>query len=377
MSRFFSPLLLVPLLTLGFLAVAQTPKDDPPKPVVEEKQKEEPQKPHELMVGDAAPEIHVDEWLAGDAAKLEEGKLYWVYFWSTWSAPSLVNFENMTTLQKKFEDKGFVVIGVTREDDRGNRLFNVKKEVEANASVIDFRLAWDEKGETWKRYMTASGFRKIPHGFLVDRSGRIAYMGPPGALEETLEKIVAGKFDIDEAARVYANKVNVSILRREIETRLSKAYTEGKLGDVLLALDELIALGPKFSHYAVNKFQLLLKDMKDDKSAYAWAQEAAETCLKENSYALNTLAYSIVIRSDFTPKNYDVAMELAVRASEIEEGKDGQVWNTIGTIHFRLEEWKEAVDAMEKAVEFAPHDNQRQSYARTLSSYRKKLKEQG
>lgn len=375
MSRFFSPLLSAPILTLGFMAAAQTPKDDPPKPEVQEEKKEEPERPYELMVGDVAPAIHVDEWLTGEAAELENGKLYWIYFWSTWSAPSLVNFESMTALQKKYEDKGLVVIGVTREDDRGNRLFAVKKEIEAHASVIDFRLAWDEKGETWKRFMTASGFHKIPHGYLVDREGRIAYMGHPGAVEETLDKVVEGKFDIEEAARTYAKNLSDALAKREIELRLNKAYTGGRLGEVLLALDELIALGPKFRHYAVNKFQLLLKDMKDEKSAYAWARAAAATCLKEDAYALNTLAYSIVIRADFIPKNYDVAMELAMQASEVEEGKDGQIWNTIGAIHFRLEEWKEAVDAMEKAVEFAPRDSQRESYARTLVNYRKKLKE--
>ena len=359
---------------LGILPATQTPIEDPPAPT--EKVDEKPERPpFDLIIGDPGPDIHADEWLTGEATTLEREKVYLIHFWASWSAPSLLEFARMSALQQKYRDKGLVVLGFTREDDRGNRLFAVKEVVKAHLEEIDYRLIWDEKGVTFENYMTASGHPRIPMSYLVDQKGRIAFLGHPGGIDETLDAVMEGKFDIDAAAHKYAHDLNQTLRKRELELELREALENGKLGDALLALDKLIELGPKFRHFAVNKFQLLMREMRDPEGAYAWALLAAETCLAEDSYALNTLAYGIVVRNDFSPKNYGVAMKLAVKANEIEEGKDGQVWNTIGAIHFKLNHFGKAIHAMEKAVEFARQDIQRTSYKRTLAAYRKKLQE--
>ncbi len=369
--------LLIPLVAgafvLGLSAASQDPKDESPTSQPTSKPTEEKKRPFDLMIGDPAPAIHADEWLTGDALQLEKGKIYFVYFWATWSAPSIGDFKPLSELHDKYADKDFAVIGFTSEDERGNRLFSVKKTIEEHAENISYPLAWDSKGVTLDRYMTASGHRNLPHGYLIDKSGRIAFLGHPGAIGDTLDALLAGTFDIDAAAKEYADMVNEALTRRELEGRISDGYREGRLGDVILALDELIALGPKYKHYAVNKFRLLLKDLKDPDSAYAWALEAAESCLADDDNMLNTLAYSIVIRGDFEPKNYDVAMKLAQRAVKVSKGKNGQAWNTVGVIHFTLGKYQEAVDAMEKAVEFALSEPQKKSYKSALGTYRKKL----
>ena len=369
--------LLIPLvagaLVLGLSAASQDPKDESPASQPTSKPTEKKKRPFELMIGDPAPAIHADEWLTGDAVEIEKGKIYFVYFWATWSAPSIGDFKPLSDLHQKHADKGFKVVGFTHEDERGNRLFSVKETIKEHAENIAYPLAWDSKGVTLARYMTASGHRNLPHGYLIDKSGRIAFLGHPGAIGDTLDALIEGTFDIEAAAKEYADLVNESLLRRALEGRISEGYREGRLGDVVLALDELIALGPKYRHYAVNKFRLLLKDLKDPESAYAWAIEASESCLAEDDNLLSTLAYSIVIRGDFEPKNYEVAMTLAQRAVEVSKGKNGQVWNTVGSIHFAREEYQEAVDAMEKAVEFSINDNQKKSYTSTLGTYRTKL----
>ena len=370
------PIGLVMTAVLGLTLSAQTPEEGAgEKPKVEEPQAER-RRPHDLMVGDPAPVLHADEWLVGEAAKLEAGKVSLVFFWTTWSMPSLTGFAQMTELQNKYAEKGLVVIGVTSEDERGTRLFSVKKVLEEYASAIDFRMGWDPKGVSYERFMKASGHANIPHCYLIDRAGQVAYMGHTGGLVNVLESVLEGKFDLAAATKKYADEQHRAQRKREIEARLAEAYKQGKIGDVLLAFDEMIALGPKYAHFAVNKFQLLMREMKDATGAYAWAREAAATCLEKDAYSLNTIAFLIVIRPDFVPKDYDVALELALQAKELTKGKDGPIWNTLGAVYSKRKEWKEAVDAQSKAVDLTPEGNQRKGYSRTLVTYRKTLLEQ-
>ena len=329
------------------------------------------ERPFDLMLGDEAPALHADEWLAGEATAIEPGRVTLLYFWATWSPPSLLGFAEMSLLQDENRDKGLVVVGITREDDRGSRLFSAKETVSQNEAFIRHSLAWDAAGVNWERYMTASGHHKIPHVILVDRSGRIAFMGHPGELDDPLEQVLAGTFDLQAAATEYAERLMLAETKREIEKRLSEAYRSRRFGEVLLAMDELIALSPDYRNFAVNKFHLMLREMQDVEGAYAWAREAAETCLAEDWYALNTIAYSIVIAKNLQPKDFDVALELAEKATSIEGGDNGTVWNTVGAVRHARGELPLAITAMEKAVELTEQPGQKQAYVRTLESYRK------
>ncbi len=376
MLRTLTLLLAASLCSLWPAAPALLLPDEPPS-ADEKKVEEEPDdRPFELMVGDQAPQIHVDEWLTGEATTFEKGQVYLIQFWASWTTPSLFGFERLTELQKQYEDKGLVVLGITREDERGNRIFAVKELIKQRAEEIGYRTAWDSAGLTYARYMEPSGYNKIPFVFLVDRTGRIAHCGYLDSAEEPLAELMAGTFDVDAAAKKYDAKLRQLRKKRDIEIALNTALQEGRHGDVLLAMDELIALDPDYRRFAVNKFQFMIRDMKDPEGAYKWALQAKATCLKDDQYALNTLAYSIVIMTDIVPKNFDVAMELALRASEIEDDKDGQIWNTIGSIHYAKGELAEAIAALEKAVELVTHQNFKATYGRTLKKYRDELEKQ-
>src|SRR4051812_31324782 len=69
--------------------------------------------PVTLKPGDPAPPLRVSKWLkGGPIPKLEKGKVYVMEFWATWCGPCVAGMPHVTKLQKKYADRGVVVIGM-------------------------------------------------------------------------------------------------------------------------------------------------------------------------------------------------------------------------------------------------------------------------
>ena len=140
--------------------------------------------------GPAAP-LNIQEWVKGKPVDVKDGKnIYVVEFWATWCPPCRQSIPHLTTIQKDFKDKGVVVIGVSDE-----RPSTVKPFVKKMGDQMDYTVAVDDSGKTFKDYMKAYGQNGIPHAFIIGKDGNIIWHGHPMAgLDKVLSKIVAGKF---------------------------------------------------------------------------------------------------------------------------------------------------------------------------------------
>ncbi|HEX5791153.1 MAG TPA: TlpA disulfide reductase family protein [Luteolibacter sp.] len=155
-----------------------------------------------LQVGDPAPALKTGTWLKGDPVrKFEKDTVYLVEFWATWCGPCVKNIPHMTELQKKYPK--LVVIGQNcQERDQAS----VKGFVEKQGAAMDYRVVLDDTskeplGAMYKDWMEASGARGIPHAFLVDQKGRIAWAGHPAQLTaEIIEAALAGKLEPQKPA---------------------------------------------------------------------------------------------------------------------------------------------------------------------------------
>ena len=187
-------------------------------------------------MGDPAAPLDIAEWVRGDAVDLADvqgNKVVVVEFWATWCGPCLTSIPHLTELQHKFADRGVVVIGISAEDPGTVRPF-----LDRMGAKMDYTVAVDNNRQTSKGYMTAYGQNGIPHAFVIDLEGRIAWHGHPmSELDQVLDRIapaVAVKKPKDDKRALAQRKLQQFI---ELSTRDDDTEALRQLAAELTALD--------------------------------------------------------------------------------------------------------------------------------------------
>jgi thiol-disulfide isomerase/thioredoxin len=135
------------------------------------------------LVGKAAPEITAKYWLNSQPLTLKglQGKIVVVEFWATWCPPCRKSIPHLIELNKKFAEKGVVIMGLTDEP-------KTKVEPFAKEMAMDYAIGGESTSGG------AYGVSFIPMAFIVDTAGTITWQGNPlnaefeKALEEQLTK---------------------------------------------------------------------------------------------------------------------------------------------------------------------------------------------
>jgi len=117
-------------------------------------------------IGKPAPDILV-RGVDGDSQKLSalQGKIVYVDFWASWCIPCRESFPWMSEMQRKYADRGLVVIAVNLD----------AKRTDAEAFLArypaQFRIGYDAEGDSAKDF----GVKAMPTSFLVGRDGILLY----------------------------------------------------------------------------------------------------------------------------------------------------------------------------------------------------------
>jgi thiol-disulfide isomerase/thioredoxin len=153
-----------------------------------------------LKPGDPAPPLRVGKWIQGEPVKeFERGKAYLLDFWASWCGGCSEAIPRLNEIQRKYGDKGLVVIGQNVYEAVARSPQNSATALSQAVGKMNFRVAIDDVAgsktglgamlETW---MVLSGMETIPASFLVGRDGRIAWMGNPVSLDDALIEAALG-----------------------------------------------------------------------------------------------------------------------------------------------------------------------------------------
>lgn len=125
--------------------------------------------------------------LDGSEISLEKykGKVVLLDFWATWCGPCRVEMPNVVRIHKKYNDKGFEIIGISLDKSRSA--------LESYIKSNDMTWPQHFDGAGWGNAIaTKYRVRSVPTTFLIDREGKIRYRSLRGkALEDAVARLVA------------------------------------------------------------------------------------------------------------------------------------------------------------------------------------------
>lgn len=317
-----------------------------------------------LGVGDPAPKLDNGKWVQGEPVKtFAPDKAYIVEFWATWCGPCRASIPHLNQVYRKFKDRGLVVIGqdVFERDDG-----LVKPFVEKMGNNMTYRVALDnktanKKGAMAENWMEAAGQEGIPTAFLIGKDGKIAWIGHPMQLEESvIEEVIEGKFTPEQAK----NLAKAMTIEREIDVALeAKKWDEAEA-----KMAEFARLAPDLkSALDSSRFQLLV-----GKGNLDGAAELAEKICgagKAEAPELNQYAWELLTQDGLKGNALAAAYRIAAKANESAHGTDPSILDTLARAAFMKGEKDQAIQWQQKAVNLADNDRARKQFKAALDSY--------
>ena len=264
-------------------------------------------------LGDPAAPLVIKDWVKGKPVDVKDGKsIYVVEFWATWCGPCKQSIPHLTELQTKFKDK-VVFVGISDEV-----VGTVKPFVEKMGKQMDYVVACDDERKSNAAYMQAYGQGGIPTAFVVDRQGNLAWFGHPmDQLEEILNQVLAGKYDINAASK----------------------------------RDEERALQSEFQGLSA----------KGDQGARELGRKLMERA-GEDVTALTQFAFNVAANIQNQNRDFSLANEALDKAEKLAGGKDSRVLGVRSIVRFESGKEEEGLALAKEAVTLAKDDAEKKKY---------------
>lgn len=312
-----------------------------------------------LDVGHNAPGLDIEKWVKGKETTIQSGQVYVIEFWATWCAPCRKSIPHLTKLQKQYGDEGLTIIGVSTDKETEK----VEPFVRSQRDQMDYTVAIDRNGGTHRAWMGAAQQNGIPCAFVVDRKGKIAWIGHPmdSAFEDVIKQVISGRFDAK--------------LSKQAEPLIQAARSARKVRNWLLAskhYDEVIALDATvFAPVAIEKFEMFLIDMDNRDKAYDYARHTLlGQKLASDASALQMLAEKIATdpKIDQAKRDMDLALEIAEAARRVAGANDAKALAVVAMIRFHRGEVDQAIELQKQAYFMAP-PKIKPEFRRQLTTY--------
>jgi hypothetical protein len=213
----------------------------------------------------------------------------------------------------------------------------------------------DVAGAMATTWLTASEEEGIPTAFVVDRSGKIAWIGHPMELDEPLERIVAGTWDLKTAAAERTEALALQKTLGRIETLLEDKAKNSE--EIIAQIDQTVAKMPSLARsLAPHKYDALLHG-DNCQAASAYGAELVDGMFRHDFEALNYIAWLIVdpeAKLDASRRDVKLALRAAGRANELTKGKESAILDTLAEATFLSGDAARAVALQEEAMKRTP-----------------------
>lgn len=155
------------------------------------------------LQGEIAPEISIVKWVEQAPVQISalRGRVVLLDFWATWCGPCLAAFPHLREWHEKYNDRGLVILGITKYYGHGNRqemtpaeelVFIERFKKQYN---LPYGVAVTDTDNNHRNY----GVSAIPTAILIDRQGIIRMIttgtggGNEAEISAAIEKLIEEK----------------------------------------------------------------------------------------------------------------------------------------------------------------------------------------
>lgn len=260
----------------------------------------------QLKVGDPAPPLRVGRWVTGSpVAKLEPGRVYAVEFWATWCAPCIASMPHLVELQTKHEKAALTVVAVAvKDDDKAVNAFVAKRKETLNHPVATDTPEGKDAGFMAREWLEKAALEGIPQTFIVDRQGRIAWIGHPMRVDGPLVAVLKGTFDPRQQKQT-------DKAFGDLDMKLGEAIRETRWRDVLAVVDDMNRIDPTSAPLNYSTRVKALIHLGEAQAANRFAREVAPGA---SEMIAAHIASELLKASDKGSMDYDLVISLTQQA---------------------------------------------------------------
>ena len=316
-------------------------------------------------LGDPAPALRVSYWLKGDPVPgFKKGNSYVVEFWATWCKPCIAGMPHLSDLAREYKDR-ITVLSFDVYEKKTTPIRRIRAFVDSMGQRMDYRVAREDSNFMETSWLADFGARDngIPVAFVVDREGRIAWIGHPHELDTVLRQVAAGKWDRDAALAARRLHKRLNAMDKEASFELEgylmthDTVSEPRRSDSILAMIHAMLRKEPRLRYAENisafTFRALLQT--DTAAAYAYGREmlAAATFVAplETSISDNILFFgdSIHLSDDL----YRLGIEACRKVIETYPETTDVIerYDRMAAWYWRIHDGAGAIGCEQKAIE--------------------------
>ena len=154
------------------------------------------------------------------------------------------------------------------------------------------------------------------------------------------------------------------------QRRIKEATDEGDWDGAIKAVNELTEINENHFQYKASLFRSMLIKCEDTSRTYGFGREIAKSHWDDAMF-LNQIAWFTVDEKEVKKRDLKFALETALRADELTEGKDGAILDTVARVYFEQGDLETAVAYQRKAVESVQEGPMADELKQALEKYEK------
>ncbi len=301
--------------------------------------------------GEPAPPLAIKRWVLGDAVRIvgqASDNIYVVAFWATWAKPSTESLLTLAGIQRKFKESNVRVIAISDEPVERVEAF-IKNYPEF--SKLDLRIAVDNDSNTTIAYMKAAGRRPLPHVFVINKEGILAWQGHPLEAKPVIEKVIDGSHKIRRPGEPPEPKhADPELVKKIEEAEKAENWTTAldRTNELLAKFPDTVEVGDAL----IRKFTILYTHLKDYTAAENFARDVIKTHA-DKYRALNNIAWTLMTggNAEALDRRWpEIAHQAARLAFQITEGRFSALVDTYARSLYLLGYVTEAAYHQRQAV---------------------------